>query len=272
MKKITSLTAVIMFLLLVTSFSANAVEPKDVSEAHWAYQSVTKLIDRGYLSLYEDGTFKGNNKVSRYELAVIIARMLGDIQDSGEKVSEEDAGTLRKLSLEFRDELVEIAKKQEDILQRVKNTEEKNVIQNNAIGGNREKIDSIDQEISNIVDNILRLKNLSKEVEKLNEEVKNQSVTIDNLQEKLGNNQNTISQINNKMKNISSEVGSQDAINKLKDQQSVTVTNIHSLKNQVNSLDSKVENQNKTIDGLKKQNDQYKMYLIGLAVLSLASF
>ena len=262
----------LLLLMIVISYPVNSAEIDDISQDHWAYNSVKTLIDKGYLSLYEDGTFKGNNKVSRYELAVIIARMLDDIETRGTEVTDEDAEKLRKLSLEFRDELVEVAKNQDEIFKRIETNKEKNVVQTDSIGKNREKINNIDKEISNIIDNIVELKNLSEEVDNLYNEVDGQSVTIKNLKEQLNSNQDTINKINEQLENINNEVGSQKAINDLKDQQSVTVTNVHNLKKRVNSLNDKVGEQEETINQLKKENNQYKMYFIGLAVLTLASF
>lgn len=262
----------LLLIMIVISYPVNSAEIEDISQDHWAYNSVNKLIDKGYLSLYEDGTFKGNNKVSRYELAVIIARMLNDIETNGTNVTDEDANKLRKLSLEFRDELVEVAKKQEEILTRIESNKEKNVVQTDSIGKNREKINNIDNEISNIIDNILKLKDLSEQVDNLNNEVKEQAVTINNLKEKLNSNQDTIAKINEQLENINNEVGSQAAINNLKDQQSVTVTNVHNLKKRVNSLEDKVEEQEEIINQLKKENNRHKIYFIALAVLTLASY
>ena len=269
MKKLISILLILTCFISFNSFSVNAEELKDVPDNHWAYKSVKKLIDKGYLSLYEDGTFKGNNKVSRYELAVIIARMLDDIQDTGTQVSEEDADTLRKLSLEFRDELVDLAKKHNNLLKRLKSVEDKNIIQSDAIGNNREKINNIDKEISSIIDSILELKKLNDEIDKLNKEIKEQNITITNLKESLNKNKSSISDINSKMNNISSEIENKDAIKDLKDQQSVTVTNVHSLKNKVNTLNEKITSQEKIIKGLKEQNEKYQLYLIGVAALSL---
>ena len=262
MKKIISSVCILLFILAVFSFSVSAAEIKDISEDHWAYKSVQKLVDRGYLNLYEDDTFKGENKVSRYELATILARMLDDLQTNEVEITEDDTDQLRKLSLEFRDELVEIAKKQEDIFSSIESNKEKNVIQTETIGKNREMI-------NNIVATINELKKLSNEVDKLNKDLKEQSLTIKNLEKKLQENDQDISKINDNLSNIGSNLGNQEAIQDIQDQQDVTVTNVNSLNSKVNSLNKKIENQDVRIKELKNKNEQQRMYFIALAAAIL---
>ncbi|MGM0437563.1 MAG: S-layer homology domain-containing protein [Bacillota bacterium] len=269
MKKIFSSFFILLFIITVFTVSVSAAEIEDISEDHWAYDSVQKLIDRGYFNLYEDDTFKGENKVSRYELATILARMLDDLQTSDVEITEDDTDELRKLSLEFRDELVEIAKKQEDIFNNLESNKEKNVVQTESIGENRELISSNKEEINNIIETINELKTLSNEVEKLNENLKEQSITIQNLEEKLQENDQDISTINEELKNIGKDLGSQEAIQDIKDQQSVTVTNVNSLNSKVNSLNKKLEEQNTKIEELKQQNQQHRIYFIALAAAML---
>ena len=269
MKKIFSSLVILLFIITVFSISVNAAEIEDISKDHWAYDSVQKLINRGYLTLYEDDTFKGENKVSRYELATILARMLDDLQTSDVQITEDDTDEIRKLSLEFRDELVEIAKKQEDIFNNSENNKEKNVVQTEAIGENREIINNNKEEINNIIETINKLKNLSNEIEKLNKELKDQTITINNLEEKLKENDNDISVINEDLKNIGEDLGNQEAIQNIKDQQAVTVTNVDSLNSKINSLNRKIEDQNKNIEDLKQQNQQQRLYFIALAAAML---
>ena len=43
----------------------------DVPVDHWAYQEVTELAELGILEGYPDGTFKGKQPMTRYELSLI---------------------------------------------------------------------------------------------------------------------------------------------------------------------------------------------------------
>lgn len=48
----------------------------DVPKDHWAYNYVKTLADKGYLTGFPDGEFKGNRTMTRYEYAAIIYRAL----------------------------------------------------------------------------------------------------------------------------------------------------------------------------------------------------
>ena len=81
----------------------------DVPPTHWAYQAVNKLVAQGYLGLYPDKTFRGDQPVDRFTLAVVVAKMLGDAVAGKTVPAGEDADLLRRLTNEFRQELVTLA-------------------------------------------------------------------------------------------------------------------------------------------------------------------
>ena len=103
--KIVVAMMVVLMLGTQTVFSAGE-QISDVPESHWAYQGVKKLVQEGYLAVYEDGTFQGQKPVDRYTLASVVGRMLVEIEKGQLGVTQEDLELLRKLSTEFRDELV----------------------------------------------------------------------------------------------------------------------------------------------------------------------
>src|SRR5690554_209348 len=98
----------VLLIIFVITFNAfiSAATIADISTDHWAYQSVNTLVDKGLLELYEDGTFRGSDYVSRNQLAVIVARILEEIEGGSVKTSDNDMDLLRKLSVEFQEELV----------------------------------------------------------------------------------------------------------------------------------------------------------------------
>jgi len=63
----------------------------DLSETHWAYDAVTELTELGILTGYPDGRFDGTRTPTRYELAVVAARLV-DYIGSVEGVTRGDAG------------------------------------------------------------------------------------------------------------------------------------------------------------------------------------
>ncbi len=48
----------------------------DVPAGHWARAGVTLLIQKGLILGYPDGTYRGNQAITRYQAALIFARLL----------------------------------------------------------------------------------------------------------------------------------------------------------------------------------------------------
>ncbi|MGM0606874.1 MAG: S-layer homology domain-containing protein [Candidatus Muiribacteriota bacterium] len=120
---------VIVLLVFLILFICSYSNPfSDVPEDHWAYEAVRELISLGYLGNYPDGSFKGQNTVTRYEMAVTVAKMLDkvrDVQSSGGFIDAREAATLRKLSTEYRDELDSLGIRVGNLEDRVSTLEEK---------------------------------------------------------------------------------------------------------------------------------------------------
>ena len=76
-----------------TAFAANPFS--DVPAGHWAYASVAKLAAAGIVNGYPDGTFKGDQLMTRYEMAQIVAKAY----------AKGAIGADDKLMAEFADEL-----------------------------------------------------------------------------------------------------------------------------------------------------------------------
>lgn len=102
---------ILALLLMVGQIVMADTNPSDVPASHPAYKAVKTLIDRGYLQLYQDGTFQGDKPVDRYTLASIVARILNEIAAGQIGTTKEDVVLLRNLTNEFRNELVELSSK-----------------------------------------------------------------------------------------------------------------------------------------------------------------
>ena len=64
----------------------------DVPADHWAADAVRELAGEGILKGYPDGTFKGDQPVTRFELAVALARfteLLAPAANSSEKLPKD---------------------------------------------------------------------------------------------------------------------------------------------------------------------------------------
>lgn len=68
-KALVLVLALVASLILAQAFS-------DVPVNHWAYEAVTELAKLGIISGMPDGTFQGNNPMTRYQVAVALKKML----------------------------------------------------------------------------------------------------------------------------------------------------------------------------------------------------
>jgi len=96
-------TALTMALVVgttsVTFASANPFE--DVPADHWAYDAVSQLAKDGVVEGYGDGTYKGNQNITRYEMAQMVAKAMA----KSDKLSATNKAMIDKLAAEFSDEL-----------------------------------------------------------------------------------------------------------------------------------------------------------------------
>lgn len=116
MKKFLAVFAVIALVAFAApAFAANPF--MDVPAGHWAYDAVAQLAARGVVSGYPDGAFKGAQPATRYEVASVVARALAKID--AEKASKQDLEMLKKLVMEFKDELDALGVKVDKLDKRV---------------------------------------------------------------------------------------------------------------------------------------------------------
>ena len=112
MKKILAMAAVAALAAGASAFAANPFS--DVSTSDWAYQAISDLSDRGLVEGYPDGTFKGQQNITRYEVAQIIARLMA----KEDQMNAEDRAIIDRLAGEYGAEL-------ENLGVRVSNLEKK---------------------------------------------------------------------------------------------------------------------------------------------------
>lgn len=68
-----------LLVMTMVALPASAVSFNDVSSDHWAYDAIEKVADAGIINGYSDGTFQGDKNVSRYEMAVMVNRVLNNL-------------------------------------------------------------------------------------------------------------------------------------------------------------------------------------------------
>ena len=89
----------------------NTVFP-DVPENHWAFEAVDDLAKRGLIIGYEDGMFKGDRVLTRYEFAEVVHRAI-------QRAKEINAPIDGRLIDEFKPELLRFEVEQNGKLERV---------------------------------------------------------------------------------------------------------------------------------------------------------
>lgn len=119
--------AVLAMAMLLNALPAFAGPFTDVPTDHWAYDAIDKLQAEGFVEGYPDGTFRGNRSFTRYEMAMVVARIwdrlvfelesIGDLE--GNWATQEDLDDvidmLEDLRDEFYDELDMIDRRLTDI-------------------------------------------------------------------------------------------------------------------------------------------------------------
>lgn len=103
MKKYISLLLTILFISsTVVTFAAPF---PDLPADHWATQAVVVLAEKGLVEGYPNGTFRGPRAATRYEVAMIVARLLAYLEKTQPQVSKEDLDNIKRLVNEFGNEL-----------------------------------------------------------------------------------------------------------------------------------------------------------------------
>ena len=98
-KQFAAVFAATALLGVTSAFAANPFS--DVTPDSWAYQAVSQLAAAGIVNGYPDGTFKGQNNITRYEMAQMVAKAMAN-QD---KANAEQQAMINRLADEFSNEL-----------------------------------------------------------------------------------------------------------------------------------------------------------------------
>lgn len=236
-----------LLLILIFSLGLSAQEFEDVPRDHWAYDSVQTLAEEGYLSLYSGEDFNGEEPLTRYEMAEIIANILENSVGgtAAEDLSEEDVDVIRELSLEFRDELVTVAQRQKDFEEKLAELEDTNQIQN--------------EDISNI----------NADLSEMREDVQN----VSNLEESIDQIDSQIASLEEELAAVQEEGASSEKLAELEDDQSANLSRIEELENRIEELEGE---RTETAEDKEDEDDDTTLssintnYILGgLALLAL---
>lgn len=100
-KKVALCLAVMLSFGMASNALAADASFTDVPKDNWSYAAVQKLVKDGIVNGYNDQTFRGDQPLSRYEMAVIVAKALQKV----DKVDGPTKDLINKLSKEYEKEL-----------------------------------------------------------------------------------------------------------------------------------------------------------------------
>jgi len=104
-KRVLSFVAATVVLSAAMPAMAAPLFP-DVKDDHWAKDAVAKLAAQGLLEGYPDGTFKGDRAATRWEVAMIVARLLAKMEQAHATfATKAELDEVRKLANALKDEL-----------------------------------------------------------------------------------------------------------------------------------------------------------------------
>ncbi len=98
-------TALSAALIIGTASTTFAAEPfSDVPQNHWAYGALSRLQKAGVISGYGDGTFRGENPITRYEMAQMVANAMIYLEEY-DKMLEKNPEIVKGVSLSVNENL-----------------------------------------------------------------------------------------------------------------------------------------------------------------------
>lgn len=113
---------------VLSSCSAGAIAceafPTDVPQGSSTYDMVEMFVQRGYIDLYEDNTFRGEETVSRYSLVTVLSRMLDDLKGGSNLMLVDELLGMRRLVSDIRIKVDDISSRLKTLEEKSQNSEE----------------------------------------------------------------------------------------------------------------------------------------------------
>ncbi|MFW5999422.1 MAG: S-layer homology domain-containing protein, partial [Halanaerobiaceae bacterium] len=88
MKKI-SIVVALLLVAALAAVPASAQNFSDVEADHWAYEAVNELVATGIVEGYPDGTFGGDENMTRYEISMVLTRLMDRLEDERDELADD---------------------------------------------------------------------------------------------------------------------------------------------------------------------------------------
>lgn len=95
----------------------------DVPTDHWAYEDIEYLAERGIITGLPGGTYDGDEPITRYQVANLVARTVRYLQDNEGATGQQDLSTLEDLVYKLSERVDSASDTSEDLQSRVNNLE-----------------------------------------------------------------------------------------------------------------------------------------------------
>ena len=107
-----------MTLILALTAPVMARSFNDVPANHWAQDAVKQVAEAGIIRGFNDGTYQGEQPLSRYQMATVTAGILEEMEEENNEINQDMMEVINKLAEEFDKEIVVINERleQEDVL------------------------------------------------------------------------------------------------------------------------------------------------------------
>lgn len=210
-------------LILAQAFS-------DVPVNHWAYEAVTQLTKLGIISGMPDGTFQGNNPMTRYQAAVALKKLLDYLTKQIPTAAPADLqAALRRISA------------LEDLVSTAINRTQR---QGEQLTATDQTLQTVLAEISNLKSTIVEISQVRRDLPTMIAASENKMMTMYNqLSSKVAAVEKNVSDLQAQISaQIMSQVkGSIDAVN----------AKVSELDGKINALSSRVDTASKSVDSLR---------------------
>jgi hypothetical protein len=112
-KKLIMLLTFVMVMTLTVPVMAGQFG--DVPTNHWAYDSLEKVAQEGLIEGYQDGSYKGEEELSRYQVAALTSRVMKKIEADDAQLSGDVTEAIKSLAQEFDAELAKVNQEVQDL-------------------------------------------------------------------------------------------------------------------------------------------------------------
>ncbi|MFN4190454.1 MAG: S-layer homology domain-containing protein [Pseudothermotoga sp.] len=222
---------ILLVVLLTVAAFVYAQSFSDVPVNHWAYEAVTTLSKLGIVSGMPDGTFQGNNPMTRYQVAVAMKKLLDYLTQQIEKsISTGDLQSVVK-RLSTVEDLISTA------LTRVQRNSEQ-------IAASDQTLQTVLAEISNLKATIVDIAQVKKDMPTMIAASENKMMTMYNqLSSKVSAVEKSVSDLQAQISNqvLAQLRGNIDAVN----------ANVSSISAKIDSLSARIDTVAKSVDQIK---------------------